>query len=237
MSEAPTQEQIDDARIRAAKLGLNVRGRKHYVLDDGKDRQPCGEFNGLMAVIRLREAVARGEPTYITSPCGSNGTVFQNDKEGTTFFVERQEDGELTIEGVRYKKIWGSKTDPVTGETIQFDILEDGSHKETRRFPKDYDAQEEAKDLAALVNLARRVKALIDKGDRAAEKAEQFYKSAGIHIKEIKDQSDDWETIIRQECDIGRSRAYELMAIADGKTTLKKVRAAANERKKVHRAK
>ena len=91
---------------------------------------------------------------------------------------------------------------------------------------------------AAVLALARRVKVLIEKGDRAAEKAEQFYKAAGIHIRQIKEQSlDNWETVVREQCNIGRSRAYELMAIADGKTTLEKVRAGSNERKKVHRAK
>jgi hypothetical protein len=49
--------------------------------------------------------------------------------------------------------------------------------------------------------------------------------------------SNEWETIVREQCGLGRSRAYELMAIADGKTTLEKVRATTNERKKVHRAK
>jgi hypothetical protein len=91
---------------------------------------------------------------------------------------------------------------------------------------------------AQVLTLTRRIKALVEKGDRAAEKADQFYKSAGIHIKEIKQrQSEHWETIVREKCGLGRSRAYELMAIADGKTTLEKVRASSNERKKVHRAK
>ena len=36
---------------------------------------------------------------------------------------------------------------------------------------------------------------------------------------------------------IGRSRAYELMAIADGRTTLEKVRTSTNERQKIHKAK
>src|SRR6516165_827288 len=77
---------------------------------------------------------------------------------------------------------------------------------------------------APVMALTRRIKALIDKGDRAAEKAEQFYKAAGIHIKEIKQtQSERWEIIVREQCGLGRSRAYELMAIADGKTTLEKV--------------
>ena len=91
---------------------------------------------------------------------------------------------------------------------------------------------------AAVSALARRVKVLTEKGDRAAEKAEQFYKAAGIHIRQIKEQSlDDWETVVRGQCNIGRSRAYELMAIADGKTTLEKVRASTNERQKIHKAK
>ena len=90
---------------------------------------------------------------------------------------------------------------------------------------------------AKVMALTRRIKVLIEKGDRAAEKAEQFYTSAGIHIKEIKGQSEDWESIVRDKCGVGRSRAYELMAIADGKTTLEKVRADTNERMKIHRAK
>ena len=57
---------------------------------------------------------------------------------------------------------------------------------------------------AAVTALARRVKVLIEKGDRAAEKAEQFYKAAGIHIRQIKEESlDNWETIVREQ-DCGR---------------------------------
>ena len=84
--------------------------------------------------------------------------------------------------------------------------------------------------------LARRVKALIERADKAADKAEQFYKSAGLTIKEIKEKFPNWEAIVRDECGIGRSRAYELMAIADGRTTLEKVRASINERQKIHKA-
>jgi len=75
-----------------------------------------------------------------------------------------------------------------------------------------------------IVSLARRVKVLVEKGDKAAEKAEQFYKAAGIHIKEIKGQSEDWEAIVREKCGIGRTRAFELMGIADGTTTVEEVR-------------
>jgi hypothetical protein len=86
--------------------------------------------------------------------------------------------------------------------------------------------------------LARRVKALIEKADKAADKAEQFYKSAGLTIKEIKEKyPDDWEAIVRDECGIGRSRAYELISIADGKANLAMIRANTNERQKIHKAK
>ena len=237
-TDAPTPEQLAEARDRAAKLGLTVRGRKNFVLDDGKDREQCGDFISLMFRIEWREAIATGQPTYTLSPCGSHGLMFMNDKEGTAFKIFRQEDGDVTIDGAQYKKGDGLKTDLETGEAITFDVLEDGTHKETRRFPKeDDDEDENAEPSAQVLTLVRRIKALIEKGDRATEKAEQFYKSAGIHIKEIKEQSEDWETIIREQCGLGRSRAYELMAIADGRTTLEKVRASTNDRKKVHRAK
>jgi len=85
--------------------------------------------------------------------------------------------------------------------------------------------------------LARRVKALIEKADKAADKAEQFYKSAGLTIKEIKEKYPNWEAIVRDECGIGRSRAYELISIADGRSTLAMIRASTNERQKIHKAK
>jgi hypothetical protein len=89
-----------------------------------------------------------------------------------------------------------------------------------------------------VLTLTRRIKALIEKGDRAAEKAEQFYKAAGIHIKEIKQQQPDhWEAIVREKCALGRSRSYELIAIADGKTTLEKVRDRSNRSSKISHAK
>jgi hypothetical protein len=225
----PTPEQLAEARERAAKLGLTIRGRKNFVLDDGEERDPCGGFAGLVWHIERREAIARGEPTSMMSECGAVGTVFMHDKDDTSFHVIRQADGS-------YKKTGGYKTAPETGETIQFKILEDGTQQETRRFPKE-DDDETPEPSAQVLTLVRRIKALVEKADRAADKAEQFYKSAGIHIKEIKEQSEDWETIVREQCGLGRSRAYELMAIADGKVTLEKVRADANERKKVHRTK
>jgi hypothetical protein len=140
--QTPTPKQLAEAHDRARQLGLTIRGRKNFVLDDGKEREPCGDFSGLMFKIAWREAVERGEATYVLSPCGSHGTVFVHDKEDTNFFIERQDDGELAIGEDRYKKTWGSKTDLETGERIQFVILEDGTQQETRRFPKEDDDDE-----------------------------------------------------------------------------------------------
>jgi hypothetical protein len=48
-------------------------------------------------------------------------------------------------------------------------------------------------------------------------------------LKTLKDRSASaavWERIVKQKCDLGKSRAYELLKIADGRTTLEKTRAA-----------
>jgi hypothetical protein len=79
----PTQEQLAEAHDRARQLGLTVRGRKNFVLDDGKYRQPCGDFDALITLIKWREWVAQGKPTSIMDEC--DGTVDLNDKEQTSF--------------------------------------------------------------------------------------------------------------------------------------------------------
>jgi hypothetical protein len=45
-----------------------------------------------------------------------------------------------------------------------------------------------------------------------------------------------WVQLVKKKCDLGRSRAFELLALADGRTTVEKVRADANKRKVKHRA-
>jgi hypothetical protein len=73
------------------------------------------------------------------------------------------------------------------------------------------------------------IKAHIAKGDKAAEKAEQHYIAAGQHLKTLKAAHtgtwDEWETLLKTEIGIGKSRASELMQISDGTKTLKRVRA------------
>jgi hypothetical protein len=90
---------------------------------------------------------------------------------------------------------------------------------------------------APTVNLlARKIKVLLEKGDRAADKAQQFYVAAGQHLKELKAQwPNEWEQIVREQCNLGRSRAYEIMAIADGRTTVEKIRAVDAEKKRISR--
>lgn len=49
-ARAPTPEQLSEAKDRAAKLGLTVRGRKNFVLDDGNEREQCGSARACRSV-------------------------------------------------------------------------------------------------------------------------------------------------------------------------------------------
>jgi hypothetical protein len=85
--------------------------------------------------------------------------------------------------------------------------------------------------------LARAVRVLIDKADHAADKAEQFYKAAGAHLRTLKEGRASvngkgfgtWEEFVKERCGIASRRADELIMIADGRTTLEKVRASKAE--------
>jgi hypothetical protein len=87
--------------------------------------------------------------------------------------------------------------------------------------------------------LVQTIKAHIAKGDKAADKAEQHYIAAGQHLKTLKEQHkgtwDEWEALLKQRIGIGKSRASELMLIADGTKTLAQVRAESAERKQQER--
>jgi hypothetical protein len=88
-----------------------------------------------------------------------------------------------------------------------------------------------AETEAALTELeiARTIKALVSKGDKAKEKAEQFYIAAGQHLKTLKKNYSkswaEWELLLREKCKLGTSRASELMQIADGRKTVEQIRA------------
>lgn len=88
--------------------------------------------------------------------------------------------------------------------------------------------------------LVKTIKAHIAKGDKSAEKAQQHYIAAGQYLKTLKAQHGgtwaEWETLVKEKVGIGKSRASELMQIADGRKTVEDVRADTNKRKLEHRA-
>ena len=82
--------------------------------------------------------------------------------------------------------------------------------------------------------LVQRIKAHIAKGDQAAEKSAQHYISAGQHLKTLKAQHGgswaEWEELLKTKIGIGKSRASELMQIADGRKSVEEIRANTAER-------
>ena len=94
----------------------------------------------------------------------------------------------------------------------------------------------------SLEALGAEARARIDAGDKAQQQAEDRYLSAGLHLIEAKRRINDdsgttdkaaaWVNFLRTHCNIGKTRAWELMAIADGRTTIKEL----NERKNANRA-
>jgi hypothetical protein len=83
------------------------------------------------------------------------------------------------------------------------------------------------------------IKAHIAKGDKAADKAEQHYIAAGQHLKTLKAQHKgqwaEWEELLKTKVGIGKSRASELMLIADGTKTLAETRAITADRTRLTR--
>jgi hypothetical protein len=74
----------------------------------------------------------------------------------------------------------------------------------------------------------KHVKAHLAKGDKAKDKAEQHYISAGQYLKALKAEHKgtwaEWETLVKEHAGIGKSRASELMQIAGGTRTVKQIR-------------
>jgi hypothetical protein len=81
--------------------------------------------------------------------------------------------------------------------------------------------------------------ACIEKGDQAYDKAEEFYKAAGLHIAECKRRKPDdmtWPEFCKQCLKVGRSRADELIMIGDGRKTLDGLRKENSEKQKLSRS-
>src|SRR5262249_37317568 len=88
-----------------------------------------------------------------------------------------------------------------------------------------------------VTSLCKTIKALITKGDHATKKAEQFYVAAGKHLAELKERCPgEWLEHAKQKIGIGRSRAYEIMAIGTGAITIEQVRENTRQRVENHRS-
>jgi hypothetical protein len=77
--------------------------------------------------------------------------------------------------------------------------------------------------------LGKQIKAHIDTGDKTASEAEEHYMAAGLLLIDAKERVTHtkgltWTKFLADQCGVGRSRANELIAIADGRTTVEEVR-------------
>jgi hypothetical protein len=87
-----------------------------------------------------------------------------------------------------------------------------------------------------VLSLCKTIKAHLAKGDKARDKAEQHFVSAGRHLVELKERCpDEWLRLAKENIGIGRSRAYELLMIGTGKRTDKQVRENTRQRVENHR--
>ena len=86
----------------------------------------------------------------------------------------------------------------------------------------------------AVSSLVKIIKAHLEKAKQAEEKSEQHYISAGLRLAELKDRyrrdvkvskTQTWEQYVHETFGLGRSRADELIRIADGRATLEDTRA------------
>lgn len=94
-----------------------------------------------------------------------------------------------------------------------------------------------------ITQLGSTIKAHLDRADKYLGKSEEHFKAAGIHLVEAKARiaSGEYEgafgAFLIHECnDLSSSRAYELIAIASGETTIDQMRAAGAARVRKHRA-
>ena len=86
-----------------------------------------------------------------------------------------------------------------------------------------------------IAQLGKDIVAKVKAGD---DKGREDYCEAGRLLIQARDQIDSkaFNIFLRDHCKLSRTRAYELIAIAGGKTTAEELRAKSNARKKKHRA-
>ena len=62
----------------------------------------------------------------------------------------------------------------------------------------------------------RSINAVVERLDKAEGKVDQYYRTISQHIAAIKRaKPDDWKEIVKTQCKLGRTRAFELLAIAE----------------------
>ena len=94
---------------------------------------------------------------------------------------------------------------------------------------------DEAAVAVSVAEHCHAINALVDKLEHAERKVDEYQRAIGQHIAAVKEaRPDDWQKVIEVECKLKRSRAYELLAIADGRKTVEQVRAEAAKRVRKH---
>jgi hypothetical protein len=92
--------------------------------------------------------------------------------------------------------------------------------------------------LTPLDQLGAEIMARIEAGDKAKTKADNHYLAAGLQLIKAREQAGrSFDAFLRKHCrGLKRSRAYQLMSIAGGKTTVAAERPKTAERMRKHRA-
>jgi hypothetical protein len=91
---------------------------------------------------------------------------------------------------------------------------------------------------ASLEQLGKEIMARLKAAERAAEKADQHSLAAGLQLIQAREKTGEaFPTFLKNFCpSVKRSRAYQLIAIAGGKTTVAAERTKTAERVRKHRA-
>ena len=103
-------------------------------------------------------------------------------------------------------------------------------------------ANDARKTLPRAVNetqLVKVIKVHLAKAEKYQSKAEEHYVTAGQYLMTLKGNSPDQATflkIVKEQFNLGKSRVYELIQIADGSKTVEEIRASSNERSKASQA-
>jgi hypothetical protein len=106
--------------------------------------------------------------------------------------------------------------------------------------PKFTAVQVEGDCPRVLSDLGKQITAHLERARKAEEKADQHRIAAAQHLAQARDlcDADGFDAFHEKFCpDLGRSRTYELLAIATGKSSIEDTRASTRERVTRHRAK